>query len=73
MKTAATADQPNDEPMNTRARTCSATHGISCHDTDPAWCRCSRYDGHHGEHRCPCGHRWDPQPCRGCEIREARR
>ena len=73
MKTVAAADQPDDEPMGIRAHICFAAHGVGCGETEPEWCRCYRYPGHHGEHRCACGHRWDPQPCRGCEIREAGR
>ena len=71
---AAAAAPPDDETMDIRAHICFAAHGIkNCGETDPEWCRCYRYPGHHGEHRCACGHRWDPQPCRGCEIREAGR
>ena len=66
---------PDDETMGIRAHICFAAHGIkNCGETDPEWCRCYRSPGHHGEHRCACGHRWDAQPCPcGCETRETGR
>jgi hypothetical protein len=69
------AAQPDDETMSIQAHICFAAHGVkNCSETDPEWCRCYRHPGHHGEHRCECGHRWDAQPCPcGCETREASR
>jgi len=63
------ASRPHPLPL------CFAAHGIkNCGETDPEWCRCCRHPGHPGEHRCACGHRWDPQPHPGgCETRETSR
>ena len=53
------AAQPDDETVGIRTHICFAAHGIkNCGETDPEWCRCYRSPGHHGEHRCACGHRW---------------